>query len=101
MFWECSYVTKFWEEVFEVLNLKLQLALPITPSLALLGIMDDNQRSHCTKLLIAYRLYYAKKEVLMKWLSPSPPVLSSMEAMVDVALPMYKLTYKLGIPMKV
>lgn len=84
-----------------MINLKLQLTLLLTPSLTWLGIPDDDQHSHHTKLVIAHLLYYAKREILMNWSSSTPPVVSSWEAMVDAALPMYKLTYiNQGCPWK-
>lgn len=33
----------FWAKVFEVNNVRLQLSLPMSPELALLGIQDDEQ----------------------------------------------------------
>lgn len=61
--------------------------------LALLGILDPAQRSHHSKLLISYLLFYTKKEILCKWSSPTPPTLSSWKAMIDSAMPLYKLIY--------
>lgn len=74
-------------------RLKLRLSLSPSPSLALLGIQDDEQQSHHTKFLISYLLYYAKKLILMKWSALTQPAVSSWEAIVNVALPLYKMTY--------
>lgn len=93
MFWECSIITSFWSEVFSEINLRLQLSLSVTPELALLGVHDDAHCSHHLKLLISYLLFYAKKEILLKWISVTLPSLSSWEALIDAALPMYRLTY--------
>lgn len=54
---------------------------------------EDAQRSHHSKLLIAYLLFYSKKQILLKWILSSPPALSSWEALIDAALPMYRITY--------
>lgn len=70
MFWECPAILSYWEVVFAEINLRLQLTLTPTPSLVLLGIPEDEQRPHHLKLLISHLLYYAKKEILMKWLTP-------------------------------
>lgn len=68
-------IMSYWHNKNKI-NLRLQLTLTPTPSLALLGTPDDEQRSHHSKLLILYLLYYAKK------------------AMVNAAaLPLYKMTY--------
>lgn len=51
MFWSCHGVACFWIEVVKLINLRLQLTLPTTSQLLLLGIHDDDQRSRYTKLL--------------------------------------------------
>lgn len=71
MFWECPLILSYWEAAFAEINLGLQLATMPALSLALLGIPDDEQRHHM-KLLILHPLYYAKKEIPMKWLPPPP-----------------------------
>lgn len=63
MFWTCPVLAQFWTNVFDLINTRLQLSLPMTPKLALLGIHDEQQPRY-TKLLISYMLYYAKKEFL-------------------------------------
>lgn len=68
VFWECPIIFAYWEAI----NLRLKLTLIPAPSLALLGLPDDEQHSHHLKLLISYLLYYAKKEILIKWLPPPP-----------------------------
>lgn len=93
MFWTWPRVAQFWTHVFDLINTCLQLSLPCTPELALLGIHNYEQRPRYTKLLISYLLYYAKKETLFKWASPSPPILASWESNINRVLPMYKLTY--------
>lgn len=101
MLWECPKIQPFWREVFDLINVKLDLPIPMSPELALLGIPDDNQRSHHSKPLISYLLFYAKKVIICKWSSPDPPTLSSWLAMIDGALPIYKLTYiSRGCPWK-
>lgn len=62
MFWECPITLTYWKAVFDEINLRLQLDLFPTPFLALLGIPDDDHRSHYSKLLITYLLYYTKKD---------------------------------------
>lgn len=93
MFWECPSIMSYWEAVFAEINLRLQFTLTPTPSLALLGIPDDEQHPHHSKLLISYLLYYAKKEIQLKWLPPHQHDVAAWEAMVNAALPLYKMTY--------
>lgn len=61
---ECPSIMSYWKAVFPEINLRLQLTLTPTPFLALLGIPDNEQHSHHSKLLISHLLYYAKKEIL-------------------------------------
>lgn len=77
MLWDCPKIRIFWREVFELLKVKLEMSIPLSPELALLGIQDDDQRSHHNKLLISYLLFYAKKVIICKWLSPDLPTVSS------------------------
>lgn len=101
MFWDCPALSTFWSGVFEQLNVRLELSVPRTPELALLGIHEDEQRPHHSKLLISFLLFYAKKEILCRWSSPSPPTLTSWENTINAALPLYKLTYiSRGCPWK-
>lgn len=51
--WMCPKLTTYCSEVFELINLHLQLSLPVLPDLALLGLHDDAQRSYNLKLLIS------------------------------------------------
>lgn len=87
MFWDCPALSIFWSGI--QLNVQLELSVPMSPELALLGIHEDEQRPHHSKLLILY-LFYAKKEILCKW---SSPALSSWESKINAALPLYKLSY--------
>lgn len=95
MFWYCSKLTQFWVEIFDLINVHLQLSLPMFPKLELLSFHNDAQRPHYTKLLILkfVTVYYAKKDIRGSWNSPSLPSLSSWESMVNTVLPMYKLIH--------
>lgn len=90
MFWSCPRVAHFWGEMVELVNVRLQLTLPTTPKLLLLGIQDDDQRHRCTKLLISYLFYHAKREIIVKWNSP-PPSVASWEKSNNTERPLYKL----------
>lgn len=40
MFWDCPSIAEFWSDVFELINFRLQLSLPASLELALLGIHE-------------------------------------------------------------
>lgn len=43
MLWDYPKIQIFWREVYELLNVKLEMSIPLSPELALLGIQDDDQ----------------------------------------------------------
>lgn len=101
MFWACPRLSCYWSTIVEFINERLQLEIPLKAELALLGIQDDDQRPRYTKLLLSLLLFYAKKEILLKWTSHLPPTLGSWENSINAILPMYKLTYmSRGCPQK-
>lgn len=67
MFWSCLGVAQFWAAVFEFINFHLQQTLLVSPELALLGIHDDVNWPRFTKLLTSYLLYYANREIILKY----------------------------------
>lgn len=77
MFWDCPIIATYWSAVFSAINRRLQLSIQALPELALLGVHDNEQRSHHLKLLTSYLLFYVKKEILLKWIGipphPFPP----------------------------
>ena len=73
MFWSYPGVARFCIEVVKLINIRLQLTLLTTPMLLLLGIHDDDQRPSYTKLLIYFLLYYARREIMLRWKSEDPP----------------------------
>lgn len=101
MFWDCPIIANYWAAVFSGINSRLQMSIPASPELALLGVHDDEQRSHHLKLLISYLLFYAKKEIFLKWTDSSPPSLPSWKAQIEAAIPMYRIIYmNQGCPWK-
>lgn len=44
MFWTCPKLVQYWTAVLGCINTRLQLSIPLSAELALLGIQDDEQR---------------------------------------------------------
>lgn len=63
-------------------------------TLALLGKIEDVEATRHVKLFLFYALYYARREILLKWKQPTPPTVNSWIAAVNSVLPLYKLTYE-------
>lgn len=88
MFWACPRLSGYWSAIVEFINGRLQLDIPLMAELALLGIQEDEQRPRYTKLL----LLYAKKGILLKWTSRSPPTVGAWVDLVNAILPIGRLT---------
>ena len=100
-FWTCSKLLDFWSAVFETVNVRLHLSLPVSPELVLLGVQDDEQRPRYVKLLLSLLFFYAKKAILLKWTSRAPPTVGAWMDAVNAVLPLYKMTYmNWGCPWK-
>lgn len=67
--------------------------IPYSPIPLLLGISDFLEVSWGKKLFIFYTTLYARKTILMQWNQPQPPTKQLRQSLVNVALPLYKLTY--------
>lgn len=91
MSWSCPRVVRFWGEVVWLIHFPLQLTLLVSPELVFLGIQDDEQRPRCTKLLLLYLFYYAKREIILKWNARFPPSVGSREKSINAAPTMYKV----------
>lgn len=57
----------------EVLGTFGDWSLRLDPALALLGNMENIEASRHNKLFLFYALYYARREILLRWKQPAPP----------------------------
>ncbi|KAJ1158094.1 hypothetical protein NDU88_010788 [Pleurodeles waltl] len=63
--WECAEVYNFWEEVWRSIAEMIELELPLSPKIALLGYMDEIQGPH--RRLVGLLMLLAKRRVAMCW----------------------------------
>lgn len=70
-----------------------KLRVPCDPLPLLLGIVDTLVATQAKKQFVLYTAFYARKAVLLKWNDSAPPTVQQWRALVDAALPLYKLTY--------
>lgn len=73
MVWSCPVLRPYWEGVMEVLGTFGDWSLRLDPALALLGNMENIEASRHDKLFLFYALYYARREILLRWKQPAPP----------------------------
>lgn len=62
--------------------------------LFLLGGMEDDAADRYVKLILTFAIFYARREILVRWKLPPPPTLCTLKHAIDAMLPLYKLTYK-------
>lgn len=70
---------------------KIRVACDPLPML--LCIVDTLDTTQAKKQFVFYTAFYARRAILQKWSDPAPPMVHQWRALVDAALPLYKLTY--------
>lgn len=91
--WSCQHLQLFWRGMVTDINAIGQHRVPCDPLLLLLGIVDNLEAIQAKKQFVFYTAFYARKAVLLKRKDPAPPTVQQWRALVDAALPFYKLTY--------
>lgn len=92
--WMCHHIHRFWEKVIAVLNNFGDWSLGQEPALALLGSMEDVVATSNLNLFLFFALYYARREILIRWKQPAPPTIDTWKAEVNAVLLSYRLTYE-------
>ncbi|OCT64278.1 hypothetical protein XELAEV_18045381mg [Xenopus laevis] len=69
------------------------LELPLDPALALLGLTRGFVDKGSDGTLLQLLMYYARKQIILKWNRPDPPTLATWKELVNKALPCYKAAY--------
>lgn len=92
MVWQCLANRLYWETVITDLNELFDWSLQLDPHLPLLGIMKDIVASRHKTLCLFFTLYYARREILLRW-QPNPPTFTGCVSAVNAVLSLYKLTY--------
>ena len=66
-FWLCTPIWRFWSEVMRELSEILNLSIPLTPSIALLGDLSALSIPQHLQTFILIALTLAKKTILLNW----------------------------------
>ncbi|OCT69642.1 hypothetical protein XELAEV_18040955mg [Xenopus laevis] len=69
------------------------MVLTIPPALALLGLTRGVVDSAASRILLQLLMYYARKQMVLKWNRLEPPTLEIWKELVNKALPCYKAAY--------
>lgn len=89
-----TVVRPYWESVITELNELCDGFLQLELRMALLSIMQYVLASRYLQLFLFFALYYAHRELLLRWKQPTLPTLTSWVSAVNAVLPLYKLSYE-------
>uniref|UniRef100_A0A803JZ26 Reverse transcriptase zinc-binding domain-containing protein n=1 Tax=Xenopus tropicalis TaxID=8364 RepID=A0A803JZ26_XENTR len=101
LIWDCPKVLTYWTEVTHYIEEHLSLPGIRSPEVCLLGIIDELIPLQKSRTLLRSLVFYAKKVVIMKWMSPIPPTIQQWIELINGTLPLIRLTYNArGVPEK-
>lgn len=67
MVWSCPKIRPFWSSVADTLETVCGVEIPLDPLTLLLSHLEDIEGDRYTKLFLTYSLFYARREILLKW----------------------------------
>lgn len=91
MVWSCSKIWPYWEAVAETLSDISGLTITLILLLSHLKVVEGDRYA---KLCLTFTLFYARREILIRWKSVEPPTRASWLQTVNAVLPLYRITYK-------
>lgn len=62
--------------------------IPLDPLVLLLSYLEEVEGDRYVKLCITFSLFYARREMILKWKSVEPPTLDSWRKSVNSVLPL-------------
>ena len=80
--------------VAEVLADRSGVEFVLDPKVFLLSYLGEVEGDRYTKLSITFALFYARREILLRWRGTELPTVSSWLATIHRVLPLYRLTYE-------
>lgn len=94
MVWSCPKLRPFWMAVASTLSNVTGLNIPVDPQILLLSHLEDVEGDRYCKLCLTFSLYYARREILLRWKLEEPPTLALWRRSVTSVLPLYRMTYE-------
>lgn len=94
MVWSCPKLLPYWEAVAATLSKASGTQIPLNPLTLLLSLLDEVQGDRYIKLCMTFSLFYARREILLRWKSVEPPTCASWHLSINSVLPLYRLTYE-------
>lgn len=93
MLWSCPVIYTYWTNLINYVTTQVLLPGVLTPEVCLMGLVDDLAPHIRTRTLLRSLLFYGRKLIALKWMSPTPPTVKAWIKLVNDKLPIIKLTY--------
>lgn len=94
MVWSCPKLHHFWRSVADTLERVCGIEIPLDPLTCLLSHLEDIAGDRYTKLFLTYSLFYARREILLKWKQKEAPTKETWLKAINNVLPLYRITYE-------
>lgn len=94
MVWSCPKIQPYWQEVADALTEVCGSRIPFEPLTLLLSHLEEVQGDRYIKLCLTFSLFYAKREILLRWKLAERPTKASWCQSIHSVLPLYRLTYQ-------
>ena len=94
MVWSCPMIQRYWGRVAGILGTVSQLHVPTDPLVLLLSHLEETQGDRYSKLFLTFSLFYARREILLKWRAAEPPTVEAWTQSINNVLPLYRITYE-------
>lgn len=94
MFLKCPKLFRYWTEILEVISQVFTFVIPRTPTVCLLGALDEETLTPSTHTAIIRLLYVVQKLIAQFWIIPRVPTRQQWIDRVNKMLIREKLTYQ-------
>ncbi len=95
MLWSCNLLSTFWNSVINIISLRLDIQITISPRLCRLGTGNMDPLNEFQKKYIDLALITAKKCITIHWKWDYPPTVSHWLNEISSYIPLDKIYYNL------
>lgn len=91
--WQCGCIGRYWQQVVKKLGKVINKPMTATVELCVLGVVKDRVCGY-TKIFLQKVLFLARKQIVEKWIQPSPPTINQWVRVVNQIVPCEKIMYE-------
>lgn len=95
VFWNCSKLKQFWNEVHNLTTKVMQIEFKLSPLLYLFGTDPDGALDSISNKRIGIIAYVAKKCILLNWNQATPPTINLFKSIMNDTMQLEQHTYHL------